>query len=303
VAKAFTPQAIDQMRPRIQSLVDGLLDAVQPQGRMDFVRDLAYPLPIAVMTVLLGMPPQDRDQLKHWCDALLIPFGKDPAALTPEERKQASAGGAALSDYVRGLIREKRAQPRDDVLSALVQAAEAGDRLSEDELFANVVLFLIAGHENLASLLGNGTVALLQHPDQLAKLRADASLWPHAIEELLRYVTPNQFIRRRATADVTYGGKVIQDGQWVLLMLAAANRDPAHFPDPDRLDVTRPPSWHLAFGHGLHFCIGAALARLEAEVVWTTLFRRCPALRLTTEHFDYGDNFNVRQLNSLPLAF
>jgi cytochrome P450 len=303
VSQAFTPRAVEAMRPRIQALVDGFLDAVASHGRMDVVRDLAYPLPIAVITSLLGAPLEDRDQLKEWCDALLIPFGKDPAALTPDERTRAAQAGDALSGYVRTLIQQVRAQPRDDLLSALVQAAAAGDRLSDDELFANVVLFLIAGHENLTSLLGNSTLALLRHPDQLAKLRDDAALLPHAVEELIRYVTPNQYIRRWATEDVPLGGKTIQQGQFLLLALAAANRDPAHFPDPDLLDLARPPSWHLAFGHGFHYCLGAPLARMEAEIALSTLFRRFPGLRLATDQLDYADDFNLLILRSLPVAF
>jgi cytochrome P450 len=304
VASAFTPRALDQIRDQIQQLTDGLLDAVQGRGQMDLVHDLAYPLPIAVITTMLGAPVADRDQLKAWCDALLLPFGRDPATLTADERQRASQGGAALSAYVRDLLQQVRAHPGDNLLTALTQAEDASGKLTEDELFATVVLFLIAGHENLSSLFGNGVLALLQHPDQLAKLRDDPSVLAPAIEELLRYVTPNQFIRRRATTAITFGDQTVQPGQYLLLVLAAANRDPAPFPDPDRLDLTRQPtSRHLAFGHGFHFCLGAALARLEAEIVFTTLLRRFPNLRLATARLDYADNFNVRLLQSLPVTF
>jgi cytochrome P450 len=303
VSKAFTPRAVESMRARIQTLVDGMLDAAQPRGQMDLIRELAYPLPLAVIASMLGLAQQDRDRLKQWCDDFILPFGRDPTALSAEERERVDQGSAALVDYVHRVVEEVRGHPNDALVSALEQAAEAGDRLSDDELFANVVLLIIAGHENLTSLLGIGTLALLQNPDQLQRARDDAGLWPRAVEELVRYVTPNQFIRRRAREDVVIGGKTVATDQFVLLVLAAANRDPARFPDPDRLDFARPPTWHVAFGHGIHYCLGAPLARLEGEIVFETLFRRFPALRLTTDHWDYVDNFNVRQLKALPVAF
>jgi pimeloyl-[acyl-carrier protein] synthase len=256
VSKAFTPQTIEAMAPRIQGLLDGLLDSLQPRGHLDVAHDLAYPFPLAVMALLLGFPEQDRDQIKQWCDEFLVPFGRDPATLPPAEVDRARQSGQALGGYVRNLVAEVRAHPRDDLLSALVQAEEAGDRLSEDELFANIVLLLIAGHENLTGLLGCGTLALLQHPDQLQRLRAQPTLLPNAVEELVRFVTPNQFIRRVALEDLTIGDKQVQKDQAVLLVLAAANRDPARYPDPDRLDLGRAVGWPLAFGHGFHFCLG-----------------------------------------------
>ncbi len=303
VSKAFTPRAIESMRARIQALADGLFDAVEPHGQMDVIHDLAYPLPLAVLASLLGFPQQDRDNLKRWCDDFILPFGRDPTALSAEERARVDAGAAALVEYVHHLVEAVRAHPNDALVTALEQAAEAGDRLSDEELFASIVLLIIAGHENLTSLLGTGTLLLLQHPDQRQKAEADPTLWPHAVDELLRYVTPNQFIRRRALEDVTIGGKTVAANQFVLLVLAAANRDPARFPDPDRLDFTRPPSWHLALGHGIHYCLGAPLARLQGEIVFPTLLRRFPNLRLATDHWEYVDNFNVRQLKALPVTF
>jgi cytochrome P450 len=301
VAKAFTPRAIESRRPQIQRLTDEFLSAAERRGRLELIHDLAYPLPIAVIAGLLGLPDQDADRLKQWCDGFLVPFGRDPATLSPEDRAQAATASTQLTGYVRQLLEEARARPRDDLLSALVHATDGHDKLSEDELFANVVLFLIAGHENLTSLLGLGTLALLQHPDQLARLRAEPALLPRAVDELTRWVTPNQFVRRRALEDVALGGQTIGAGQFVLLVLAAANRDPARFPDPDRLDFGRPPTRDLAFGHGPHFCLGVALARLEAEVVFGTLVRRFRTLRLAADRLEYLDNFNVRQLKALPL--
>ncbi|HEY7062526.1 MAG TPA: cytochrome P450 [Chloroflexota bacterium] len=303
VSKAFTPQTIDAMRPRIQGLLDDLLGPLVAQGRCDLAHDLAYPFPLAVLALLLGFPQQDRDQIKRWCDEFLVPFGRDPATLPPADLEQARQSGDALSQYVRDLTAQARAHPRDDLLSALVQAESAGDRLSEDELFANVVLFLIAGHENLTGLLGCGTLALLQQPDQWQRLRADPSLLPSAVEELARYVTPNQFIRRVALENVTIGDKQVQKDQALLLILAAANRDPARYPNPDRLDLGRSVGWPIAFGHGIHFCLGVALARLEGEVFFGTIAQRCPNLALGTAQVEFVDNFNVRQVKALPVTF
>jgi cytochrome P450 len=303
VSRAFTPQTIDAMRPRIQALLNDLLEPLAARGQMDLVGDLAYPFPLAVMALLLGFPAQDRDRIKRWCDEFLVPFGRDPNALPPDELEAARRSGQALGRYVRDLVTETRARPRGDLLSALVQAEEAGDRLTEDELFASVVLLLIAGHENLTGLLGCGTLALLQHPDQLQRLRAEPALLPNAVEELIRWVTPNQFIRRIALEDVTIGGTRVRRDQALLLVLAAANRDPARFADPDRLDLGRAVGWHLAFGHGFHYCLGVALARLEGEVFFGTLLARCPGLRLADHRIDFVDNFNMRQVKTLPVAF
>jgi cytochrome P450 len=302
VSKAFTPQTIDPMRPRIQALLDDLLGPLVAQGRFDLAHDLAYPFPLAVLALLLGFPQADRDQIKRWCDEFLVPFGRDPATLPAADVEQARQSGDALSRYVRDLVAEARAQPRGDLLSALVQAESAGERLSEDELFANVVLLLIAGHENLTGLLGCGTLALLQHPDQWQRLQADATVLPNAVEELARYVTPNQFIRRVALEDLTIGDKQVQKGQALLLVLAAANRDPARYPDPDRLDLRRAVGWPIAFGHGFHFCLGVALARLEGEIFFGTLRQRCPSLALAAEEIQYVNNFNVRQVQALPVT-
>jgi cytochrome P450 len=291
------------MRPRIQALLDGLLDPLLARGQMDLARDLAYPFPLAVMALLLGFPAQDRDQIKRWCDEFLVPFGRDPDTLPPDELEAARRSGQALGRYVRDLVAETRARPRGDLLSALVQAEETGDRLTEDELFATVVLLLIAGHENLTGLLGCGTLALLQHPDQLEGLRRKPTLLPNAVEELIRYVTPNQYIRRVASGDVTVGDKSVRRDQALLLVLAAANRDPARYADPDRLDLGRAVGWHLAFGHGVHYCLGVALARLESDVFFGTLLARCPGLRLAGERVEFVDNFNMRQVKALPVTW
>ncbi|HVQ26858.1 MAG TPA: cytochrome P450 [Planctomycetota bacterium] len=303
MSKAFNPHTIDAMRPRIQALLDASLDSLVPRGQADVVRDLAYPFPLAVLALLLGFPARDCDQIKRWCDEFLVPFGRDPEALAPNEFEAARRSGQALGRYVRDLVAEARARPRVDLLSALVQAEDAGDRLTEEELFATVVLLLIAGHENLTGLLGCGTLALQQNPDQWQRLGREPALVPNAVEELIRWVTPNQFIRRVALEDVEIGDARVRKGQALLLVLAAANRDPARYADPDRLDVGRAVGWHLAFGHGFHYCLGVALARLEGDVFFRTLLARCPGLRLAGERVEFVDNFNVRQVKALPVAF
>jgi cytochrome P450 len=302
-SKAFTPHAVEAMTGHIQGLVDGILGRVQGQGRMDVIADLAFPLPLTVIAGMLGVDLKDLGRVKQWCDDFLVPFGREPARLGPDERQRAREAGEGLAGYVKGMVERARSAPGDDLLGALVRAEEQGDRLSEEELFANAVLLMIAGHENTTNLIGNGTLALLRHPDQMRRLRDDPSLAPQAVEELLRFDSPNQFIRRRATEDLTAGGKAVRKGQVLLLFLAAANRDPAHFPDPDRLDLTRDPNRHLAFGHGPHYCLGSPLARLEAQVAFRTMLRRLPDLRLEADGVAYHDNFNERGLKSLPVAF
>jgi cytochrome P450 len=302
VSKAFTPHAVEAMRPHIQALVDGFLDGVQAQGHMDVIADLAYPLPATVILEMLGIPVEDRDQLKRWSDDFVAYFTKDPSQVSAAEYRRAVASVAAQLDYFRALVR-LHAQPRNDLLSALVQVEEAGERLTEAELYANANLLLTAGHESTTNLIGNGTLALLRHPEQLRQLRDDPSLLPSAVEEMLRYDCPVQFTHRLAREDVTLRGKTIGKGQFVYLVVGAANRDPARFTDPDRLILGRRDNHHLAFGLGAHYCLGAALARLEAQIAFATLLRRFPELRLGSERLEYRDTFNLRCLKSLPVSF
>lgn len=303
VVRAFTPRSVEALRPRIAQHVGTILDAAAGRGELDLVRELAYPVPISAIAMLLGIPSVDIERLKEWCDDLLLPFGRDPRSMTADERRRAQQGGDAIAAYVRELIAKVRSNPGDDLLSALVNtASEGGERLTEDELFANVVLFLIAGHENLTSLLSVGTLTLLRNEDELHDLRKDRTLMAPAVEELLRYVTPNQFIRRHAGEDLQIGGRRIRRGEFVLLVLAAANRDPAKFIDPDELDLSRSPNRHLALGHGFHYCIGGALARLQAEVVWNAMLDRFSTIGLADTRLEYVENFNVHQLKSLRLS-
>jgi len=303
VSKAFTPHAVEAMRLHIQQLVDGFLGAVRPSGRMDVIRDLAFPLPATVITEMLGAPPEDRDRLKAWSDAIVVYFSTHPANITLEQYRRALESVRGTEDYFRAALSRARAVGRPCLLQTMGLAEDQGDRLSEEELIANANLLLVAGHETTTNLIGNGLLALLRHPDQMRRLRDDPALVPGAVEEFLRHDGPVQFTHRLAREDVALGGRTIRQGQFVFLFLAAANRDPAHFPDPDRLDVTRPAHKHVAFGLGHHFCLGAPLARLESQIAFATILRRLPDLRLATDELRYQDNFNLRGLQSLPVTF
>ncbi len=303
VNKAFTPRVVELLRPHIQQIVDGLLDQVEGAGSMDLIEDFAYPLPVVVICEMLGVPAGDRQRFKAWgldiargLDALLLPPDSDVA-------KRSSAARHAFADYFRELIAERRASPRGDLLSALIAAEEAGDTLSEDELLATCILLLVAGHETTVNLIGNGTLALLRHPAELRRLRENPALIGSAVEELLRYDGPVQRTARVPSAHVTIGGRTIGTGEMVLPFIGAADRDPAQFPDPDRLDITRTDNRHIAFGWGIHFCLGAPLARVEGQIAINTLVRRLPNLALATEAPEYRQSLTLRGLKTLPVAF
>ena len=301
--KAFTPHAVEAMRPRIQRLVDGFIDNAQSAGRMDIIGDLAFPLPATVIALLLGVPPADIGQLKSWSDEFVIFFKTAPAAITPEQYRRAAQAADAMTSYFRSVVAGIKEHEEGTLLRAMQLAEEAGDRLSDSELFANANLLLVAGHETTTNLIGNGMLALLQNPDQLRRLRETPGLMAQAVEEFMRYGNPVQFTNRVALEDLELGGRHIRRGQLVLLILAAANRDPEQFPDPDRLDITRSPNHHVAFGQGIHFCLGAPLARLEAQIAFSTLLRRLPGLRLADSLLEYCENFNFRGLKALPVRF
>jgi cytochrome P450 len=302
VNKAFTPRTVERLDPFIQQFVSQVLDAAQARGRMDVMAELAFPLPATVIAEMLGVPAADRDRFKIWSDETTAAVGNLPGNLSPEVMRQGMKSMEELRAYFRGIIAQRRAEPRDDLLSALIKAQEEGDRLNDDELLANSVLLLNAGHETTTNLIGNGTLALLRHPDQLRRLCEDPTLIPSGVEELLRYDSPVQFTSRILKADMELGGKKLQAGQPVLLLLGAANRDPEQFPDPDRLDVGRPDNKHVSFGLGSHFCLGAPLARLEGRLVFEALLRLAPGLRLDGPPPKYRQNFNLRGLESLPVT-
>jgi cytochrome P450 len=301
VSKAFTPRLIERMRPRVQAIADGLLDAVQDRGGMDLIDDYAFPLPITVIAELLGVPAEDRNNFREWSDAAVSGNASQEyleEILIPHMQ--------AFTDYLRALFEEKHANPRDDLVSALVQAEEAGDKLSEDELLGMVFLLLVAGHETTVNLIGNGVLALLQHPDQLRKLKDDPSLIKPAVEELLRYDGPVETSTERfAREDVDMGRTVIPRGEMVLVVLAAADHDPERFSDPDNLDITRTDNRHLAFGKGVHHCLGAPLARMEGQIAISTLLRRMPNLRLkgSPESLSWRPGMILRGLRGLRVEF
>jgi cytochrome P450 PksS len=274
VQTAFTPRLVEAMRPRVEALAEGLLDGLRDRTGFDLIRDYALPIPATVIAEMLGVPAGDRHKFHRWSKAMVSadPFGWRRFLVVPHVW--------AFLRYIRRLIRAKRAVPGDDLLTALVRAEEAGNRMSEDELVAMTFLLLVAGHETTVNLIGNGVLALLEHPDQLARLRADLSLVRPAVEELLRYGSPLETATERfAREDVTIAGVTIPRGALVYAALASANRDGRQFPDPDRLDITREPNRHLSFGLGPHFCLGAPLARLEGQVAIAALLRRAAEFR------------------------
>jgi cytochrome P450 len=301
VSKAFTPRTVERLRARVQQLVDALLDRAADRGRMDVVDDLAYPLPIAVICELLGVPPGDHVTFQGWSRQLAASL--DPAPLkTPERAAEVGAAAREFDAYFSDLIAHRRRSPGDDLLSRLIAAEQDGDRLSERELLNTGMFLLVAGHETTVNLVGNGTLALLRHPDQLARLRADPSLDRRAVDELLRYDSPVQITQRFTVDDYEIGGSTVPPGQGLVPLLGAANRDPAVFPEPDRLDLAREgANRHVAFGGGHHFCLGAALARLEGEIAIGTLVRRFPGLDLAGPP-TRRPAFTLRGLEHLPVA-
>jgi cytochrome P450 len=300
VHKAFTPRLIEQMRERVQGLTDELLENVQARGHMDLIRDYALPVPTTIIAEMLGVPVQDRHKFHRWSNALMS------AASSSWEMVKAVPNAWALMRYLRKIIHKRRANPQDDLVSALARAEEAGDTLSEDELLAMVFLLLVAGHETTVNLIGNGTLALLEHPDQMARLRNDPALIRPAVEELLRYTSPVEMATERyAREDVTMAGITIPRGEMVFAVLASANRDERQFTNADSLDITREPNKHLSFGLGTHFCLGASLARLEGQIAIGTLLRRFADVRLTVAPgaLRWRRGLLLRGLEALPMAF
>jgi cytochrome P450 len=301
VSKAFTPRVVEGLRPRIQRMVDDLITRAERAGSMDLIEEFAYPIPVSVICEMLGVPIEDHERFKGW--GLDIARGLDSVLLPPESDIPRRSGAArrALSDYFRVLIAERRAAPRGDLLSALIAAEEAGDKLSEDELIATCNLLLIAGHETTVNLIGNGTLALLRHPAELRRLREHPELIGSTVEELLRYDGPVQRTARIPSIDVTIGGRTIPKGAMVMPFIGAADRDPAPFPSPDRLDLARADNRHIAFGLGIHFCLGAPLARVEGQIAIGTLVRRLPKLALDVAQPEYRQSLTLRGLKALPV--
>ena len=301
ISKAFLPHAVEQLRPHIQEITDELLDDVQEPGRLDILMDFAYPLSVIVIAELMGVPTEDRAQFKRWSDDVVATLGGAFGASDLVERGAQS--GRELADYFRDVIADRRRQPKEDLVSVLVAGADRGGVLTEEQLVATCVVALIAGNETTRNLIGNGMLALLRNPAQQEKLWADPSLVETAVEELLRYAGPVQATARIPTEDVEIGGQAVKEGQVVFTIVAAANRDPAHFPDPEKLDISRQPNHHVAFGSGVHSCLGQPLARLETQIAFSTLARRIPNPRLATDDVEWGPSFILRGLKSLPITF
>jgi len=301
VSKAFTPRRVEALVPRVQALVDGMLDAVDGRGEMDVIADLAFPLPFAVISEMLGMPAADSHLLREWSHTLVTSL--EPLT-SPDEIPRMMEASDHMTTHVEAAIEWKRREPADDLLSAMIAAEEEGDRLSPDELRDQVVLLFIAGHETTVNLIGNGTLALLRHPDQLALLVEQPDLIANAIDELLRYDSPVQFTRRIALEPFEIDGQRIDAGSFVFTILGAANHDPEHFgPTADDLVLTRRDApHHLSFGGGIHHCLGAVLARAEARVAIGSLVRRFPAMSLTTDAPAWNGRMVLRGLDALPLS-
>ncbi len=303
VSKAFTAKVIAELRPTIQGIVDELVAGVVEDGRLDVVPQLAYPLPVRIISGLLGVPIADHHRFEDWSRRLVR--GLDPMAALGSKEELASIESARddLSEYFFDLIARRRADLGEDLLSKLVLAEEQGDALTEAELVATCILLLVAGHETTANLIANGVLALLRHPDQLAALRANPALIDGTVDEILRYDSPVQLTTRVATEPTTLGSITVPTGGVVLMMLAAANRDPAVFADPDRFDITRDARKHLSFAAGAHFCLGAPLARLEASVALSVFARRIVNPVLAEDSLRYREHINLRGPEQLIVSF
>jgi cytochrome P450 len=300
VTKAFTPKMVEQLRPRIQAIADELLDAVEDSGEMDLSASYAFPLPITVIAEMLGVPQADQAKFKEWSDAIVTPTFSD------EELQRFFELMGEFVAYLTELFAARRAAPGEDLISGLLAARDEQDALSEDEVFGTVVLLVVAGHETTVGLIGNAVLNLLEQPEQVAQVREDPALLAGAIEEVLRYEGPvERTLNRWAATDVELGGHTIRRGELVIAIVGSADRDGTRFPDPNRLDIRREDVRHLAFGRGSHYCLGAPLARLEAQIALETLFRRLPGLRLAVprEQLEWRPTPGFRRVVALPVAW
>jgi cytochrome P450 len=300
-SRAFTPRRVEALRAHIQEIADRLVDAVLPAERLDLIRDLAEPLPCIVAAELLGVPSEHFEQLKTWSQDFAEMLGNFQH--NPEHAPRIAKSVEAMTAYFRQALEDQRGAPPRGLIGDLMNAEVDGDRLSNDEIIANVIVTMVGGQETTTNLIGNGMLALLRHRGELERLRADPALVPSAVEELLRFDCPSQQTARLAPDDCEIGGKTIRKRQAVIAVMAAANRDPQRFPDPDRLDLGRRDNRHVAFGWGPHFCFGAALARIEGQVAFETLLRRLPDLELVPGPLTWRTNLGLRGLRGLPLTF
>jgi hypothetical protein len=297
VSKAFTPRAVERMRPRIEAILKELLDSRPARGPMELVTELGAPLPVRVIAEMLGIPAEDHERFRAWSNEVVRSLG-DGAI---EDRRAALRAGQELDRYFEAIIAARRVAPKDDLISALAAAEESGDRLKRNELLSTLTLLLVAGNETTTNLISNATLALLRNPDQLEILRRAPEKIPGAVDELLRYDSPVQMTSRIATEDHERGGHRVRRGQHLIVLLGAANRDPEAFPEPDRLDVTRADTRHVSFSHGIHFCLGAQLARLEASLALEALITRFPSFKLLPQEIPWGTNTILRGPKALWL--
>ena len=295
VARAFTPRYVESLRPQVQRIMDGLVDRVAGAGSFDLIAALAEPLPVTVIAELLGIPEADRHLLRPWSADICGMYELDPDEATAH---RAVAAAVEFSEYLRGLVRARRERPTPDLIGELVAVVDEGDRLSEDELIGTCVLLLNAGHEASVNGAGNAWWALFRNPDELARLRGDRELIPTAVDELLRYDTPLQMFERWVLEEIEVGDVRIGRGQELALLFGSANRDPAAFADPDRLDLARDPNPHLSFGAGIHYCLGAPLARMELAISFATILERLPGLELEDEP-EWKPGYIMRGLRGL----
>jgi cytochrome P450 len=300
-SQAFTPQRVEVLRTHIREITNRLLDKVQGKGHMDVIADLAEPLPCIVTAEMLGVPVDDFQQLKTWSQDFAEMLGNFQH--NPERAQRILKSVLEMAKYFRSAMREQRLHPHEGLVSSLMNAEIQGDRLSEEEVVANCIVTMVGGQETTTNLIGNGVLALLRNLDQLERLRSDLSLIPSAVEELLRYESPSQHTARLAPEDTILGGRRIRKRQAVIAVMAAGNRDPERFPDPDRLDIARPDNRHLAFGWAAHFCFGAALARIEGQVAFELMLRRLSNWTLEPGPLVWRSNLGLRGLTSLPLRF
>jgi cytochrome P450 len=301
VSKAFTPKVVEALRARTHEVVDELLDAAMDADRVDLLEEFAYPLPVRIICDLLGVPIEDQDRFKTWSNALAR--GLDPDFLLSAEVMAARTESVLqFSQYFFELLTERRKHPGDDLLSGLVGVEDGGIALSEGELLSTCILLLVAGHETTVNLISGGTLVLLRHPEQLVRFRTDPEVTRSGVEEMLRYVSPVQLTGRAFVEGTEVGGVEFAAGDFAMLLLASANHDPDQFEDPERFDIARTPNNHLGFGFGIHHCLGAPLARMEAQVALTSLVERAPALTLAVDDVTYKTNVVLRGMESLPVV-
>ena len=299
VSRAFTPAVVEGLAGRTRAIADDLLDRIDDPSGFDLMEAIAAPLPVIVIAELLGVPTEDQPQFQIWSRHRSRALEPN---ITEKERRLVTESGRELDQYLMGVVEKRRQEPQEDLISGLVAAEEAGDKLSQAELLAMLRMLLIAGNETATKLIGNGMLALLRNPEQMEALRQCPDLMPSAIEELLRYDAPVQLDVRVALADTDFDGRQVRKGQGILLLLGSANRDPEVFSEPDRLDIARHEAGHISFGRGIHYCLGASLARLEGRLTFEAIMQRFSDIRMQTDRPHFRDNIVLRGLDVLPVS-